>query len=152
MNLGSSLYNTKIINVKGKEAIEGKIGGLKFKISPKAFFQLNTKQTVVLYDEIKKACRLTGEENILDCYCGIGSIGLYLADQAKEVRGIDVNIDLGGSPLIYGIMLVICIFLIFEFSKTTSSNDCDFWKTYIPNVATFALIVTFLIFLNEANA
>ena len=87
------IFGPKIINVKGKEAIEGKIGGLKFKISPKAFFQLNTKQTVVLYDEIKKACRLTGEENILDCYCGIGSIGLYLADQAKEVRGIDVNID-----------------------------------------------------------
>lgn len=87
------IFGPKIIKVKGKDAIEGELSGLKFKISPKAFFQLNTKQTVVLYDEIKKACRLTGNENVLDCYCGIGSIGLYLADQAKEVRGIDVNID-----------------------------------------------------------
>ncbi len=87
------IFGPKLICVKGKEAIEGQLGALKFKISPKAFFQLNTKQTVVLYDEIKKACQLTGNEKILDCYCGIGSIGMYLADQAKEVRGIDVNVD-----------------------------------------------------------
>ncbi len=87
------LFGEKVILVKGKEAVEGKLGGLKFKISPKAFFQLNTKQTEVLYNEIKKACSLTGEENILDCYCGIGSIGMFLADKAKEVRGIDVNTE-----------------------------------------------------------
>ena len=87
------IFGEKLIKVKGEDAIEGKLGDLKFKISPKAFFQLNTKQTVVLYDEIKKACNLTGEEKILDCYCGIGSIGMYLADKAKEVRGIDVNVD-----------------------------------------------------------
>lgn len=85
------LFGEKVIHVKGKQAIEGKLGALKFEISPKAFFQLNTKQTEVLYNEIKKACSLTGEEKILDCYCGIGSIGMYLADKAKEVRGIDVN-------------------------------------------------------------
>lgn len=87
------IFGEKIVCIKGKVAIEGKLGDLKFKISPKAFFQLNTKQTLLLYEEIKKACGLTGEENVLDCYCGIGSIGMYLADGAKEVRGIDVNVD-----------------------------------------------------------
>ena len=87
------IFGPKLICLKGKEAIEGKLGSLKFNISPKAFFQLNTKQTVVLYDEIKKACNLTGNEKVLDCYCGIGSIGMYLATGAKEVRGIDVNVD-----------------------------------------------------------
>lgn len=87
------IFGEKVNNVEGKDAIEGNLGGLKFEISPKAFFQLNTKQTEVLYDEIKKACRLTGNENVLDCYCGIGSIGMYLANGAKEVRGIDTNKD-----------------------------------------------------------
>lgn len=87
------IFGEKLIKIKGQDSINGQLGNLKFKISPKAFFQLNTKQTVVLYDEIKKACGLTGEEKVLDCYCGIGSIGMYLADKAKEVRGIDVNVE-----------------------------------------------------------
>lgn len=85
------IFGEKLIKIKGLDAIEGKLGCLNFKISPKAFFQLNTEQTIVLYDEIKKACSLTGKEKVLDCYCGIGSIGMYLAKNAEEVRGIDVN-------------------------------------------------------------
>jgi len=85
------IINSEVINVKGEKQINGKLGNLNFKISPEAFFQLNTIQTVTLYDEIKKACALTGTEKLIDCYCGIGSIGMYLADQCKEVRGIDVN-------------------------------------------------------------
>ena len=66
---------------------------LNFEISPNAFFQLNTKQTTVLYDEIRKAINPKGDENVLDLYCGIGSIGMSLAESVKEVRGIDINID-----------------------------------------------------------
>lgn len=85
------IFGEKLIKVKGNDAIEGKLGTLKFKISPKAFMQLNTNQTTVLYNEIKKACSLTGNEKVLDCYCGIGSIGMFLSNASKEVRGIDVN-------------------------------------------------------------
>lgn len=85
------IFGAEVVNVAGEKQIEGKLGALNFKISPQAFFQLNTVQTITLYDKIKEACGLTGEENVLDCYCGIGSIGLYLAPYAKEVRGIDVN-------------------------------------------------------------
>ena len=79
--------------INGKEKIDGKLGSLDFAISPSAFFQLNTSQTIVIYDEVVKAMAPTGEENVLDLYCGIGSIGLYLAKSVKEVRGIDINKD-----------------------------------------------------------
>ena len=85
------IFGSLVVNVAGEKQIEGKLGDLSFKISPQAFFQLNTIQTITLYNKIKEACGLTGNENVLDCYCGIGSIGMYLAPYAKEVRGIDVN-------------------------------------------------------------
>ena len=85
------LFGNETVQYAGNKEIKGKLGDLNFLISPKAFFQLNEKQTKVLYEQIKKACNLTGKENVLDCYCGIGSIGMYLAKDAKEVRGIDTN-------------------------------------------------------------
>ncbi len=86
-----NIFGDEVINVSGEKMINGKLGNLNFQISPQAFFQLNNLQTVKLYDEIKKACQLTGKEKVLDCYCGIGSIGMYIADNALEVRGIDTN-------------------------------------------------------------
>jgi 23S rRNA (uracil-5-)-methyltransferase RumA len=85
------IFGDQVVNVAGSETIEGRLNDLKFLISPKAFFQLNSKQTAVLYDEIKRACRLKGDEKVLDAYCGIGSIGMTLAPFVKEVRGIDTN-------------------------------------------------------------
>lgn len=87
------IFGDTVINVAGDEIINGTLNNLQFKISPKAFYQLNTPQTEVLYNEIKKACDLKGDEKVLDCYCGIGSIGMYLASNCKEVRGIDTNVD-----------------------------------------------------------
>lgn len=43
-----------------------------------------------MYNEVKKAANLTGKETIVDAYCGVGTIGLWLADQAKEIRGMDI--------------------------------------------------------------
>ncbi len=88
---GVEILNSQIVNVEGKTTIAGKLKDLSFDISPNSFFQLNTKQTPVLYEEIKKAINPQGDEKILDCYCGIGSIGLFLASSVKEVRGIDNN-------------------------------------------------------------
>jgi len=85
------IINSEVINIAGKEKIRGKLGKLDFEISPDSFFQLNSKQTITLYDQIKKAANLKGFEKVLDLYCGIGSIGLYLADAVTEVRGIDNN-------------------------------------------------------------
>ena len=85
------IITNNIVKLAGSDQINGKLGKLDFHISPNAFFQLNSKQTKVLYDEVLNALQPTGSENVLDLYCGIGSIGLYVADKVKAVRGVDIN-------------------------------------------------------------
>jgi 23S rRNA (uracil1939-C5)-methyltransferase len=74
----------------GMPVIYDKIGDIRFAISPHSFFQVNPTQTKVLYDQAKKYADLTGEETVIDAYCGIGSISLYLADRAKKVYGMEI--------------------------------------------------------------
>ena len=85
------IMTSKVVKLAGKDQIDGKLGDLSFSISPNAFFQLNNSQTKVLYNEVLKALNPTGKENVLDLYCGIGSIGLYVAKQVNQVRGVDIN-------------------------------------------------------------
>ena len=87
------MFGKEVVNVAGKKFIEGNLNGLKFHISPSAFYQLNSRQIVNLYEEIKHACRLNGTEKVVDCYCGIGTIGMMLAPHVEEVRGIDTNVE-----------------------------------------------------------
>lgn len=75
--------------VWGAERMEERLGGLTFQLSPRAFFQLNPSQTVRLYDAAKRAAALTGAETVVDAYCGVGTIALWLAPGAKEVRGVE---------------------------------------------------------------
>lgn len=86
----SLVFGDTTFNLHGKETIHEKLGELAFDLSARAFFQLNPEQTVHLYNEIEKAAALTGEETIVDAYCGVGTIGLWLAKNAKEVRGMDI--------------------------------------------------------------
>ncbi|MFC4355689.1 23S rRNA (uracil(1939)-C(5))-methyltransferase RlmD [Chryseomicrobium palamuruense] len=86
----SLIFGEQTFNLWGKETMVEKLDGLVFDLSARAFFQLNPVQTVHLYNEIKKAAKLTGTENVIDAYCGVGTIGLWLADDAKEVRGMDI--------------------------------------------------------------
>ena len=74
----------------GKPYIEEKLGNLTFEISANSFFQTNTLQGEVLYNEVLKAADLKGNEIVFDLYCGAGSIALYLAKKAKEVFGFEV--------------------------------------------------------------
>ena len=74
----------------GNSFIEEKIGNLKFEISANSFFQTNTYQGKVLYDEVLKIAGLNGDEIVYDLYCGTGSIALYLASKAKQVYGFEV--------------------------------------------------------------
>ena len=74
----------------GTPYIHDFIGDVKFKISSKSFYQVNPKQTKVLYDIVKQFANLAGDETIIDAYCGIGTIGLYLAKNAKAIYGIEV--------------------------------------------------------------
>ncbi len=67
-----------------------KLQDLEFKISPKSFFQTNTKQAEQLYTVAKDLASLTGTEIVYDLYCGTGSIGIFLSKQAKKIIGVDV--------------------------------------------------------------
>ncbi|WP_227938046.1 23S rRNA (uracil(1939)-C(5))-methyltransferase RlmD [Alkalihalobacillus deserti] len=86
----SIIFGEKTIHLAGEETIEEKLGDLSFELSARAFFQLNPTQTVKLYNFVKKAAELTGNEKVVDAYCGVGTIGLWLAKEAAEVRGMDV--------------------------------------------------------------
>ncbi|MGG4409067.1 23S rRNA (uracil(1939)-C(5))-methyltransferase RlmD [Niallia taxi] len=88
-NKTSLIFGEKTIHLRGEEVIQETLGDLNFELSARAFFQLNPTQTIKLYDEVKRAANLTGKEKIADAYCGVGTIGLWLADGASEVRGMD---------------------------------------------------------------
>ena len=77
--------------VLGEKNIIDYIGEMKFAISAESFFQVNTLQAKVLYDQVVKYAGLTGSEVVLDAYCGIGTIANYLAKHAQVVHGIEVN-------------------------------------------------------------
>lgn len=61
-----------------------------FKISPKSFFQTNTKQAEKLYTVTRDFAGLTGNEIVYDLYCGTGSIGIFVSRQAKKIIGVEV--------------------------------------------------------------
>ena len=77
----------------GKGAIEDRLCGCTFRISPTAFYQINPVQTQVLYNTAMNFAGLTGEETVLDAYCGVGTIGLVAAKNAKQVIGVELNAD-----------------------------------------------------------
>lgn len=74
----------------GSPTITDYLGPYRFCISGGSFFQVNPFQTVRLYEQARAYARLTGHEVVIDAYCGIGSISLFLAEQAQFVHGIEV--------------------------------------------------------------
>jgi 23S rRNA (uracil1939-C5)-methyltransferase len=77
----------------GDGTIQDYIEDLKFNISPLSFFQVNPVQTEVLYNKALEYANLSGNENVFDIYCGIGTISLFLAKKAKKVYGIEIVED-----------------------------------------------------------
>ncbi|MGC4100919.1 23S rRNA (uracil(1939)-C(5))-methyltransferase RlmD [Ferruginibacter sp.] len=61
-----------------------------FKVSPKSFFQTNTKQAEKLYSITRDFAELTGSETVYDLYCGTGSIGIFVSKLAKKIIGVEV--------------------------------------------------------------
>lgn len=79
--------------IYGKGYIEDSLCGKVFRISPKSFYQVNPAQTEVLYEKAIEMAGLTGNETIIDAYCGIGTIGIIAADKANRVIGVELNKD-----------------------------------------------------------
>ena len=76
--------------VKGSTALEEELCGLRFRISPDAFFQTNTEMAERLYGVAADFAGLTGREKVLDLFCGIGTIALVLALDSAEVWGVEL--------------------------------------------------------------
>jgi 23S rRNA (uracil1939-C5)-methyltransferase len=75
----------------GEDAIEEQLCGMRFRVRPNAFLQTNTLMAEKLYETAREFASLTGNETVFDLYCGIGTIGLLLAQDALTVWGIDVS-------------------------------------------------------------
>ena len=87
------IFGNETNHLAGEKYIVETLGKIKYQIYPTTFFQLNTHQAEKMYDAVLKACKLSRKERVLDAYCGVGSIGLYLAHMAGEVVGIEYNKD-----------------------------------------------------------
>ena len=74
----------------GKDEIQDTLSDVTFKISDQSFYQINSIQTEKLYQRAIEYAELKGEETILDTYCGIGTIGLYMAPKAQHVYGVEI--------------------------------------------------------------
>ncbi len=90
---GSLLLGPKSKVLYGSGFIEDELCKLKFRISPSSFYQINPVQTERLYAEAIRLAGLTGSETVLDAYCGVGTIGLCAAAQAKQIIGVELNAD-----------------------------------------------------------
>lgn len=90
---GNTVLGKTFEPLVGQGWIEEKLCGLTFKVSPASFFQVNPAQAEILYQTVLSLAQLTGEETVLDAYCGVGTLALLLAGQAKSVIGIESNPD-----------------------------------------------------------
>ncbi len=84
------ILGEKVKVLWGSDVIYDTIGDVKFAISALSFYQVNPDQTKVLYDKALEYAGLTGNETVIDAYCGIGTISLFLARKAKKVYGVEI--------------------------------------------------------------
>ena len=84
------ILGKECITLYGRPYIEDYIGDIKFQISPLSFYQVNPKQTEVLYNKALVFAGLKGNESVWDMYCGIGTISLFLAKKAGKVYGVEI--------------------------------------------------------------
>lgn len=84
------IMGNEMVNLYGADVIIDRIGDTEFEISARSFYQINPVQTEVLYQQALDYADLTGNETVVDAYCGIGTISLFLAKQAKAVYGVEI--------------------------------------------------------------
>ena len=84
------IMGEKNINLFGEGYITDKLGDYVFKISPNSFYQVNPVQTVKLYNTAITLANLDKKDTVLDLYCGIGTISIFLAKHVKKVIGVEI--------------------------------------------------------------
>ncbi|MFZ4857869.1 MAG: 23S rRNA (uracil(1939)-C(5))-methyltransferase RlmD [Desulfuromonadaceae bacterium] len=87
---GNVIMGQKDFFLTKKLYLTEQIGDVSFRISPRSFFQVNNSGANLIYSKVRDWAGLTGAETVLDLYCGIGGISLFLAGSAKDVIGVEV--------------------------------------------------------------
>ena len=84
------ILGKEVRHLFGNGYITDTIGDIRYRISPQSFYQVNPEQTAKLYGTALEYAGLTSDEVVWDLYCGTGTITLFLAQQAREVRGVEI--------------------------------------------------------------
>ena len=87
---GNAVLSDQFRTLWGADRLNETLCGLKFTLSPRSFFQVNHDQAERLYRCAIEAAGLTGQERVLDLYCGTGTITLAMARHAREAIGVEV--------------------------------------------------------------
>lgn len=85
----NTILGRGLVQLYGRGFITDFIGDIQFRISPLSFYQVNPRQTEVLYGKALEYAALTGTETVFDLYCGVGTISLFLARSAGRVYGVE---------------------------------------------------------------
>jgi 23S rRNA (uracil1939-C5)-methyltransferase len=95
VNMGRTnvIFGDRTVVLWGEEYIRDWIGDIQFAISARSFYQVNPVQTEVLYGKALEYAGLSGGETVIDAYCGIGTISLFLAQRAGHVYGVEIVED-----------------------------------------------------------
>lgn len=87
---GNVIFGEHDYFVTTRKELRDRIGSTTFAVSPRSFFQVNSGGAQLIYEKVRELARLSGRESVMDLYCGIGGISLFLAPQAREIMGIEV--------------------------------------------------------------
>lgn len=87
---GNAILGPRNNFITTEQTLTSVIGPVRFTLSPRSFFQVNSGAAGIIYETVRQWATLTGQERVVDLYCGVGGLALFLADKAKEVIGIEV--------------------------------------------------------------
>ncbi len=90
MTTGNVILGNRDTFLTKEQSLEAAIGPVRFSLSPRSFFQINAGGAGIIYETVRQWASLTGRERVVDLYCGVGGLALFLASQALEVIGIEV--------------------------------------------------------------
>lgn len=88
----NAIFGKDTTCIAGIPYLQEKFAGLEFQIRPDTFFQVHTETAEALLQVIQSELNLQGQEVLVDAYCGIGTLTLPLAKQARQVIGLEVQL------------------------------------------------------------
>jgi 23S rRNA (uracil1939-C5)-methyltransferase len=87
---GNTILGTRNNFLTTEQTLTATIGPVRFTLSPRSFFQVNSGAAGIIYETVRQWANLTGQERVVDLYCGVGGLALFLAEKAREIIGIEV--------------------------------------------------------------